>query len=93
MYTERQGRKIADWLPFSRQFVLSADHFTTNQVVYMHDLSGIFFSTNQRFFCPAHTEMDQSIHRDKRMTWTNTLSVTCKWIDGRKHVQMNECSI
>ena len=59
MYTERQGRKIADWLPFSRQFVLSADHFTTNQVVYMHDLSGIFFSTNQRFFCPAHTEMDQ----------------------------------
>ena len=83
MYTERQGRKIADWLPFSRQFVLSADHFTTNQVVYMHDLSGIFFLTNQRFFCPG----------DKRMTWTNTPSVTYKWIDGRKHVQMNGCSI
>ena len=43
IYTERQGRKTADWLPFSWQFVLSADHFTTNQVVYMHVLSGIFF--------------------------------------------------
>ena len=27
------------------------------------------------------------------MTWTNTTSVTYKWIDGRKHVQMNVCSI
>ena len=29
-----QGRKTADLLPFSREFVLSADHLTTNQVVY-----------------------------------------------------------
>lgn len=35
----RQGRKTADWLPFSRQFVLSADHLTTNQVVYKKEQS------------------------------------------------------
>ena len=34
-----QGRKTADWLPFSRQFVLSADHLTTNQVVYKREQS------------------------------------------------------
>ena len=34
-----QGRKTADWLPFSRQFVLSADHLTTNQVVYKKEQS------------------------------------------------------
>ena len=94
MYTERQGRKIADWLPFSRQSVLSADHFTTNQVVYMHDLSGIFFFQPISGFSALPTlKWIRSIRRDKKMTWTNTLSVTCKWIDGRKHVQMNGCSI
>ena len=34
-----QGRKTADWLPFSRQFVLSADHLTTNQEVYKKEQS------------------------------------------------------
>ena len=34
-----QGRKTADWLPFSRQFVVYADHLTTNQVVYKREQS------------------------------------------------------
>ena len=36
---EGQGRKTADWLPFSRQFVLSADHLTMNQAVYKKEHS------------------------------------------------------
>ena len=49
--------------------------------------------TNQWMYS-TYTEMDQIYTLlDKRMTWTNTPSVTYKWIDGRKHVQMNGCSI
>ena len=93
IYTERQGRKTADWSPFSWQFVLSADHFTTNQVVYMHALSGIFLTKSAVFQpCPHWNGSDLYVG-DKRMTWTNTPSVPYKWIDGRKHVRINGCSI
>ena len=52
-----------------------------------------FFQPISGFSALPTLKWIRSIRRDKRMTWTNTLSVTCKWIDGRKHVQMNGCSI
>ena len=63
IYTERQGRKTADWLPFWWQFVLSADHFTTNQVVYMHALSGIFFNQISGFSALPTLKWIRSIRR------------------------------